>query len=215
MNKFNSAFAKKLNTAVLKITYYKFEDPEQMFKTMGYDFIENMYASRVGGLAQYWNNTVFAGNDSELYEHEVVHFYTYIVFPKGKKNVHEGHATYIGGSGSKSLDQLIPLAKNYIDQHPEQDITELATDFYPHTPDVQLTYVLSAVVCRNIETRYGMTGIKKLFNPAEDDDYFANLKKITGVDKKDFPQYIRKLLPQKPGQASKLDQHKTSRLKKH
>ncbi|HMI05013.1 MAG TPA: hypothetical protein VK541_21180 [Pedobacter sp.] len=194
MDQFNISFAKKLNTRVLKVKYYKFEDPEMMFKSMGYDFIENMYLSRVGGLAQYWNNTVFAGNDSEQYEHEVVHFYTYIVFPKGTKNVHEGYATYIGGSSGKSLKELVPLAKKYIDAHPEQDITELATDFYPHTPDVQLTYVLSGLVCRDIDRRQGMSGVKRLFTPAEGDDYFVNLKKVIGIDKKDFGQYIRELL---------------------
>jgi hypothetical protein len=194
MNKFNSNFAHKLNTKVLKVTYYKFEDPEQMFKTMGYDFLENMYFSRVGGLAQSSNNTVFAGNNSERYEHEVVHFYTYNIFPNGTKNVHEGYATYIGGSGGLPLKNLVPIAKKYIDSHPNEDLVMIATDFYPRTPEVQLTYVLSAIVCQDIDERFGMTGIKKLFNPTEGDDYFANLKKITGVDKQDFPKYILKLL---------------------
>ncbi|MES2830060.1 MAG: hypothetical protein V4687_18020 [Bacteroidota bacterium] len=194
MNQFNLNFARKLQTPVLTVNYYKFEDPEQMYKAIGFDFHENMYASRVGGLAQYWTNTVYAGNNSEQYDHEVAHFYTYIAFPKGTKNVHEGYATFAGGSGGKSLSELVPLAKKYIDAHPDKDITVLATDFYPYTPDVQLTYVLSAIVCRDIEKRFGMAGTKKLFNPAEGDDYFANLKKITGIDKNAFPAYIKQLL---------------------
>ena len=39
-----------------------------------------------------------------------------------------------------------------------------------------------------------MEGTKKLFNPADGDDYFMHLKKIIGIDKSDFPDYIKRLL---------------------
>jgi len=194
MDKFNTWMARKLEMPVMDVKYYLFEDPEQLFKGMGYDFIENMYYSRTGGLAMYWNNTLFAGKNSARYDHELVHFYTYRLFTNGTRIVHEGYATYLGGSGGKTLDELLPSVKQYIANHPDEKITDMATDYYNRIPDVPFTYVLSALVCRDVEQRFGMEGIKKLFNPKKDEDHFVHLKTVIGIDEAAFPDYIKGLL---------------------
>jgi|GEM_PF-6647915 len=195
MNKFNIQLAHKFNTQPIQINYYKFEDPEQLFKTMGFDYIPNMYYSTSGGLAEQWTNTLYAGNNSELYEHEAVHFYTAVLFPNRSKVVDEGYATYLGGSGGKSLDELAVFTKNYIKAHQEKDILKLSTDFTVRVEgNVPITYILSALVCRDIENKYGIKGIKKMFSPEKSEDYFKNLYSINKVDRETFTAYINELL---------------------
>ncbi|TCC94514.1 hypothetical protein EZ428_07010 [Pedobacter frigiditerrae] len=195
MNDFNTSFAKKFNVEPLKITYYKCDDPEQLFKMLGFDYIENMYFSLSGGLAYPWANTLLAGNNSELYEHETVHFYTSTLFEHKTREVDEGYATYIGGSGGVNLDGLSVFAKNYINSNKTSDICELATNFKVRIEGgVPITYILSGLVCRDIEERFGVDGIKKLFTPEPQEDYFATLKRINGIGKEEFPIYIKGLL---------------------
>ncbi|WP_316785492.1 hypothetical protein [Pedobacter frigiditerrae] len=195
MNDFNASFAKKFNVAPLKVTYYKCEDPEQLFKMLGFDYIENMYYSLAGGLAYPWTNTLLAGNNSELYEHELVHFYTSILFEHKTRVVDEGYATYIGGSGGINIDSLAVFAKKYINANVTSDICDVATDFKVRVDGgVPITYILSGLVCKDVEERLGIDGIKKLFNPEPQEDYFATLKRINGIGKEEFPKYIKTLL---------------------
>lgn len=195
MDNFNSAFAKKLNTKPISITYYKCDDPEQLFKMLGYDYIGNMYYSMAGGLAEWWTNTLYAGNNSELYEHEVIHFYTAKLFEHSTRIVDEGYATYIGGSGGVVLEKLAAFAKNYINQNPKDDLLGLATDFKVRVDHgVPITYILSALVCKDIEEKFGVSGIKKLFSPQPQEDYFDTLKRVNGIGRVDFNDYIKVLL---------------------
>jgi hypothetical protein len=59
---------------------------------------------------------------------------------------------------------------------------------------VPITYILSGLVCRDIEQNLGVEGIKKLFSPEPQEDYFATLKRVNGIGKTEFPAYIKGLL---------------------
>ncbi|RZK37164.1 MAG: hypothetical protein EOO90_25865 [Pedobacter sp.] len=195
MDEFNSTFAKKFNATPLKVTYYKCEDPEQLFKMLGFDYIENMYYSLSGGLAYQWTNTLLAGNNSELYEHELVHFYTSTLFEHKTRVVDEGYATYVGGSGGVNLDGLAMFAKKYINTNVNSNICDLATDFKVRLEGgVPIAYILSGLVCKDVEEKYRLEGIKKLFSPRPQEDYFATLKRVNGIGKEEFSKYIKTLL---------------------
>lgn len=57
-----------------------------------------------------------------------------------------------------------------------------------------ITYILSGLVCKDVEEKQGIEGIKKLFTPKPGEDYFSTLKRVNGVGKEEFPGYIKKLL---------------------
>lgn len=195
MDRFNTSFAKKFDIEPLEVTYYKSDDPEQLFKMLGYDFIGNMYYSLSGGLAEWWTNTLYAGNNSELYEHEVVHFYTSKLFEHRSRIVDEGYATYIGGSGGIDIAKLAILAKAYVDKNPKANLDELATNFKIRVEHgVPITYILSGLVCKDIEEKLGVAAIRKLFSPEPQEDYFTTLKRVNGVGQEEFPAYIKNLL---------------------
>lgn len=194
MDKINHELARKFGTKTLPITYYRCDDPEQLLKMMGFDYMPNMYISMSAGFAQYWDNTVLAGNNSELYVHEVVHFYTLKYFEGLTRIMNEGYATYIGGSGGLPLTELGRRAKSYIGQHPEADIVKAYTGFERMEESYIFTYAVSGLICKDIETRYGFGKIKELFRAHNDDDYFKTLQNITGIDRRHFADYVKHLV---------------------
>lgn len=194
MDQFNKSLARKMSVPVLAVTYYRCDDPEQLFRMMGYDYIGNMYLSTSGGLAKQWKNELLAGNNSEWYPHELVHCYTDKLFAKNNRIVSEGYATYLGGSGGWTLDQTKLFAKNYLDEHPKIDIAQTFIDFDRIQYNIPFTYIVSGLICRDIETKYGFAKIKELFKTDRDDDYFKILQQITSVTKEQFPAYVKKLV---------------------
>ncbi len=184
MDGINKTFAKKFSVTVIPVIYYRCDDPEQLLKMMGCDYIGNMYLSMSGGFAQSWTNTLLAGNNSELYVHELAHFYIAKLFPKTTRIMNEGYATYMGGSGGLSLQETKHLAKTYLNEHPETDITNVFTGFNRLQNGIPFTYV----------ARYGFKKITALFNTTSDDAYFKTLQEITGVTQQQFPGYVKGLI---------------------
>lgn len=195
LNKFNIDFAKKFKSSVVPITYYKCYDPEQLFKLLGCDYIPNMYYSTSGGLAESWHNTLLAGNNSELYQHEVVHFYTQKLFPEYNRIVDEGYATYIGGSGGKDIKELAQVADEYLKANSKSDLIKLFTSFSRVQGGVPFTYIASGLICKEIESKKGFESILQLFKQTKNDDsYFQQIENIMHIDKTNFPSFVKGLI---------------------
>jgi len=154
-----------------------------------------MYYSTSGGLAESWHNTLLAGNNSELYQHEVVHFYTHKFFPQYNRIVDEGYATYIGGSGGKNTKELSAIADEYLKANPKSDIIKLFTNFSRVQGGIPFTYIVSALVCKEIESKKGFESILQLFKLTKDEDsYFQQIENIMHIDKDSFPNYVKSLI---------------------
>jgi hypothetical protein len=194
MDQFNKALARKFSIPVIPIIYYRCDDPEQLLKMMGYDYIANMYLSTSGGFAQSWHNTLLAGNNSELYVHELVHFYTGKIFPQTTRIMNEGYATYLGGSAGLTLEETKRFAKKHLDENRTINITNAFTNFDRVQNGIPLTYIISGLICRDIETKFGYAKIKELFKTQNEDQYFKLLQKITGTTRETFPAYVKKLI---------------------
>lgn len=190
---FNKTLAKKFSTEVIPITYYKCDDPVQLFRILGCDYVPNMYLSTQGGLAEQ-NNTLFAGNNSEWYPHELVHFYTN-KFPSYNRIVHEGYATFIGGSGGISLEELKVMAREFLKDKPNADLVKMFVDFERISRGIPFTYIASGLICREIEKKKGFSSIQELFKAeGEPEGYFSQLEKVTGVNKQKFAAFVRELI---------------------
>lgn len=101
----------------------------------------------------------------------------------------------MGGSGGFTLDQLKSKAKTYLAAHPEVDYTASALDFNSAIPEgTSLTYIFGGLVCRDIETKLGFEGIKKLYELTDSNGYFDRLHEIIGVTRAGYADYIKRLL---------------------
>ncbi len=197
MDRFNRMLASKFSTQLIPVSYYRCDDPEQLLKMMGFDYITNMYLSTSGGFAQPGNNIILAGNNSEIYQHELVHFYTNKIFKNTNRIINEGYATYMGGTGGWTLEQTKLLANKYLNQNLDCDIKKVFVNFDRVEHNIPFTYIASGLICKDIETKYGFLKIKDLFQAENDDQYFKILQRITGITTKQFPDYVRHLINDK------------------
>jgi hypothetical protein len=194
MDEANKALAKRFSVPVIPVIYYRCDDPEQLLKMMGFDYIANMYFSTSGGFAQPWNHALLAGNNSELYVHELVHFYTDKLFKHNNRIINEGYATYLGGTGEWSLEQAKQFARNYLDKNPNADIIKVFTNFDRIQYNIPITYIISGLICKDIEARFGFEKIKELFQAENDEQYFKLLQNVTGISREQFPDYAKRLV---------------------
>ncbi len=154
-----------------------------------------MYYSTSGGIAESWHNTLLAGNNSELYQHEIVHFYTQKLFPEYNRIVDEGYATYVGGSGGKDIKELAQIADEYLKANPNSDIIKLFTSFSRVKGGVPFTYIISGLICKDIESKKGFESIFQLFKQTKNDDsYFQQIENIMHINKNSFSSYVESLI---------------------
>ena len=177
------------------ITYYSCISPVELFEIKGYDYVANMYMSKSGGLAEVFSGIIFSGNDSERYDHELVHFFTRALFQHDMIPLfHEGIATYLGGSGGYSFTELKVKLWQYLNNHPN---IELATMIKPydrkHLLEDQLdaVYVVGALVCEYVMNEYGKEQLISLLDTSGNQDLWIALEKVN-LNKENFS---KKLLP--------------------
>lgn len=77
-------------------------------------------------MADIHNRIVYTGNNSAYYAHELVHIYTYELFPDTNYFwLNEGFATYMDGSGGKDLAWYTKKLKAYLLENTDFEISLL------------------------------------------------------------------------------------------
>lgn len=152
------------NTENFPIFYYSTSSPEEVFKLKGFDYHPMMYADTSGGFAENFN-IIISGNNSEYYTHEVTHLYTSKLFPGIDPFFNEGMATYFGGSGKFDFLWHKEKLKKFLYENPNFDISQhlnIYERFY-YEKETPIPYVVSAVLCQMIISKYGKEKLFHLF----------------------------------------------------
>ncbi|HMQ84543.1 MAG TPA: hypothetical protein PKA00_16630 [Saprospiraceae bacterium] len=83
MNEFNLKMAKEFGIEPLEFDYFVASNARDIARTWGYEYMNRMYnPTGKGGIASWQNMTIYSGNNSSYYPHELVHLYTFNVVPK-------------------------------------------------------------------------------------------------------------------------------------
>jgi len=197
MHQYNQYLASEFRTDPISFDYFVANYVRDATKIMGYDFTPKKYqAIQYGGLADKANSTIYAGNNSEYYPHELVHLYT---FQHAANQYHpwvdEGIATFYGGSGGESLDWHLNKLKLFLEQHPDyplNDLSKLNIDIPNGEHKTDFRYAIGGLIMKNIYELEGMRGFfESLTAGRQEADFFKLLESKLGVQKTDFEQYIR------------------------
>ncbi|MBW7913466.1 MAG: hypothetical protein H3C54_07165, partial [Taibaiella sp.] len=145
------------------------------------------YEHRTGGNADPMDKTIYSGNNSEFYPHELVHVYlTNIqVEANGTGNstmAHEGISTYLGGSGGYTLDEHLHILADYARQNKLTTIDEIlgVEGGMVGEKETDAMYTIGGLIAKITDKKAGYKGILELINIQEDDIYpFA--AKMMGV----------------------------------
>lgn len=122
MNSDNIKFSEIFKTKPIdSIFYFSFQNTDEMFQTMGFNYIQNIHYSKTGALPYIGKNfkrIIFAGNGKEIYSHELVHYYLDKMAVDTTINYSrftvEGICTFLGGSNDMALDSHLIKLRNLI-----------------------------------------------------------------------------------------------------
>lgn len=200
MNKFNNYLANWFKTKPKTIRYYSCKNSIELFNIKGYDFINNMFLNYNGGLAEIgkkgtaYENILFSGYDTELYKHELVHFYVNdLILKETSLFAMEGVTTFLGGSNLLPLDYHAKKLRAYLQKNPNFDVFKLLKENIMLDNKTSALYTLGAIVAQGIYEKKGFEGIKQFLNTSEKDmpaTLFSLLEINKENNKKDFLNFI-------------------------
>ncbi|WP_114901160.1 hypothetical protein [Kordia sp. SMS9] len=199
MNVFNEEIAKKLRTSPISFDYFVSSYSREIVRLLGYEYMSKIYIpGQTGGVADVQNRIVYAGNNSTYYAHELVHNYTYELYPNANHFwLNEGFATYMGGSSGYDLEWHIQKLKAYVLENPDFEISlsELRGYIPNGQHNTEFRYVIGGIICKKVFEEHGMDGvIEGLRTVDTDEDFFKFIKEKLNIKEEDFSSYIKEIV---------------------
>jgi hypothetical protein len=197
LDSFNTNVSKLFRHFPIKFKYFVCESNAHLSEIFGYEFMPDQYGlSQTAGLCDVGNLTVFSGNGTEYYPHEVVHLYTSQYWSEDKFHswFDEGIATFFGGSRGYAIDWHLQKLKTFLEQHPEETLSNLfeLTTIPNGEQMTGYNYAIGGLICKRVYEKEGMNGLFDLLKSgATDDDFYKAIEKHFGVKKADFGTFIR------------------------
>lgn len=197
MEKFNLEMAELFQTEVLAFDYLVTNDSRDLGEMMGLNLFSYSYQPVAsGGMADTYNNIILAGNNSAYYPHEVVHLYTAAKFMgQYHRWVDEGIAALLGGSTGYDIEWHWEKLRRFLEENPDYELKELEA-LETNIPNGEFIsdfrYAIGALICQKIIDKKGMEGIFEALQAGRsDDEYFALLEHMLGVNKQSFETFVK------------------------
>ena len=198
MNRFNQEIAAKFDREPLAFDYVVANHTGDLADMMGMNFNSYSFsANRSGGMADTYNNIIYAGNNSAYYPHEVVHLYTHAAFPRQYHAwVDEGIAALFGGSTGYYIEWHWQKLKEFLAANPDfplEDLTALQTDIPNGEYTTDFRYAIGGFLMEQVYKREGMPGLlEALASGRSEEEYFAMLETKIGFKRAEFEDYVRR-----------------------
>lgn len=191
-NQFAKKLSKFFNVPELPITYISCTNPDEIFTVKGFDYNFQMFRHSTAGFADF-NNILYAGNNRDIYSHEVVHLYV-TKATNGKLNslLNEGLATYLAGSSEICYTDHRANLLAYLNENPTFDFSQhLAAynDFYIYE-DTSVPYTIGALICELAFSKGGKELLMKVVTEKDNSIAFE----LLGLTDKNFTQTLKDLL---------------------
>lgn len=187
------ALGRFFGIAPFPITYYSFKDPADLFRARGFQVHPMMYAHATGGRLDH-GGQVYAGNNSERYTHEIVHAFIFRSLDRnGMDLLHEGLATWLGGSNEHPYAwhraQLQRMLAEEPDRDLRQDLNVYNSAYY--ADETNVAYTIGALVVEHILRTAGRDALFALF--AEEHAELSALEK-QGIREAEINSWVREAL---------------------
>ena len=174
----NQNLASFFSTPIKTITYYSCVSPREVFEIKGFDYIHNMYMAEYCGLNEYTSHIIFSGRDQDIYLHELIHSYLYDQYFSNYGELvflHEGMATYYGGSGKLSYKELRDKLKRYVKDNPDIDLKNYLNPYTNDDSINELAYTIGGLFCEYALKTMTKEEFLQLFEEKSLHDVFAKV----------------------------------------
>lgn len=173
--------------------YYLANDYDEIQALKGFDYYIGMGGkSKPSGKAT--NDKVYCGGLGEFYAHEVFHVQIDEYFPNKHFWVSEGIATFLGGSRGETLDWHMKRTNQYLQKHPEIDLTNMLK-LKNLDSQTSYHYVLGGLIAKKIMDKGGWSLLKEFMSSGKlDEDYYKAIEKHLGINKFKLNDFLRQQL---------------------
>ena len=205
-NEKNTRMAQKLQLPVDTLDFYLCDNYQEILPLLGFSYSQSSNGRTRDGYGVV-SGKIFSVMHSEDFSHDLLHEYVYMIRTNTRNRPAEeglaytwGNAYYTDAQGeSISQHTLVMALKAYLAAHPGASLLELFNKdpkiFDALAKEVSVKTTIASVICDDIEKQKGVEGIKALVNcGAGDDNYFAVIDKLTGVNKTNFNDRVGALL---------------------
>ncbi len=197
MNSYNLELSKEFGIPPLEFDYFVASNARDICRTWGYEYMNRMYnASGKGGVASWRNMTIYSGNNSSYYPHELVHLYTFKLVPQDTHFwIGEGIATFYAGTATYSFDGHMEKLKAFLKDNPEYDLSDikkLNTTIPNGEYASDFRYVIGGLLMRKVYQKEGVEGfIEALKYGTTDEDFYRMLKDKLNISPETFDSYVK------------------------
>lgn len=197
MQQFNLEMATLFEVEPLEFDYFVASNARHIVEIWGYEYMNRMYnPTGKGGIASWRNNTIYSGNNSSYFPHELVHLYTYHLVPQDPHLwVGEGIGTFLGGKSDYSLDWHLRKLQTFLAEQPDFDLSDIAAlkmDIPNGEHVSDLRYVIGGLLMKRIYEKEGVAGwLEALRYGTSDEDFYRLLEDKLGVTKTGFDRYVK------------------------
>lgn len=170
------------------ITYFYTRTPEEMSAMRGFDYRYGDEMATASGMSSPEERLVFSVMSGEDHLHEVLHIYFNPRY--GNSPVCHALIYYLAGGLGHDFQWFVERFHHYMQQHPDTDLsafdTVVSKDMMLH-----IDHTVLGMICRKVDRKEGVAGLKRLLGYPDVDRLF---EKEFGLQRKDWPAFIRKLL---------------------
>jgi len=191
---------KLLNVPKQPVTFYYCANFSEVQQLLGVDFKLDYNGIQYNALSSYENGgTLLVNGRSSAKQrfnaHDLWHERLHHVVRVDTINrpVDEGCAYLFGGSWEYTWPEVLAKFKKYAADHPDADWMKLYTTsatFEDGNSPLYICYALNALIVQKINSEHGFAPVILLISSGKrrtgDENYFAELKLVTGIDKTDF-----------------------------
>ncbi len=201
----NKVIAQKLGLNAEVMNFYITENYQEINKLLGYDYEKSTNSTIRDGFGVV-DNKIFAIQNCEDFSHDIFHYYSSKIHKKRNWITEEGIAYLWGNAYYLDKDneiikfpRLLEELKIYLKQNPSENAFSLFSNdkkiFNEIAPEISVRSTISALILKNIETKFGISGIKKMIEiDMGIESYLNKTDELIGINEQTFNEKINLML---------------------
>lgn len=167
------------------IMYILGESVDEAKSYLGFDYSIKSTSIENAGLFIY-PNIILTGEIDHY--HELIHSIFIPKFPKAHSLLHEGIATYFGGSNGKSYIHHLKELSKYINSNPNIDLSQFEKLDYLRNNTTNFYYTIGAII---IDYAYSLGGKNKVISLFEHTNLYDALRIELAIEEHQINDFLR------------------------
>lgn len=156
------------------------------------------------------DRTIFAIQGNEDFSHDIFHYYSGKVNKREDRNwITEEGIAYLWGNAYYvdenhemiGMDTLVSVLKAYLESSSDESVFKLFSDnskiFDAIAPEISVRSLISGLLAKEVESKYGMAGLQKMINCGRKDqmqNYMSIIHELLGISKENFDNRLSELI---------------------